>query len=351
VRKLLEGIRRYGLENISTLSKWIGIPVETARYMIWQELPKYNIDVRVSINFSRIGLSRWILEFKPNNKLHTLPIENALKVGGGMMHCSRVVPDNSTFAHIAAPLGEDYKLRNELESLRRTDILDYFSFEEIEWMRHLSFDPTFYDFKQRKWNFDWKDLDKKKEPLLTPMSKNSPFQVDYKDIMILNQLREQVPRTLSKLSKRLKIDQHNLRYHYKNHARVAIQGYYLSLTQKGREYGKQNASLKFLYQIANEKSLIEARTVAVSLPFTTLVWKTERTYGWAVRCPGEYVNGLLSYVNEKFTTIQGKLRLLFVDANSEFSGSIPIQMLDELSNKWQYSPTIALTSVRRVQRT
>jgi DNA-binding Lrp family transcriptional regulator len=350
IRKLLEGIRRYGLENISTLSKWIGIPVETARYMIWQELPKYDIGVGVSVNFARIGLSRWILEFKPKNKMHTQSVENALKSSGGLMHCSREVPDNSSFVHVATPFGEDRKLRDEFENLRHAGILDYYSFEEIEWMRHLSFDPTFYDFKERKWNFEWADLEKNKEPLLTPFSKNGSLQVDYKDIVILNELREQVPRTLSKLSKRLKLDQHNLRYHYKNHARLAIQGYYLKLIRKDGNR-KENTSIKFLYEIENEKSLIEARTVAVSLPFTTLVWKTENTYGWAVRCPGEYVNGLLSYVNKKFTSIQGRLRMLMIDASSEFSGSIPHQLFDDSSGKWNYSPAIALTTARKIQKT
>jgi DNA-binding Lrp family transcriptional regulator len=349
VRKLLEGIRRYGLENISTLSKWIGIPVETARYMLWQELPKYNIHVGVSINFSGIGLSRWVLEFKPKNKVYAQPIENALKNSGGVLHFSRQIPDNSTLALIATPFGEDNKIKDEFENLKRGGMLESYSFEELEWMRHLSFDPTFYDFKQRKWSFDWEELEKDKEPFLTPVSKNSALQVDYKDIMILKELREQVPRTLSRLSKRLKIDQHNLRYHYKNHARLAIQGYYLKVIQKQRG-GEESVSIRFLYEIANEKSLIEARTVAVSLPFTTSVWKTERTYGWAVRCPGEYVNGLLSYVNRKFTTISGRLRMLIVDANSEYSGPIPVSMFDESSGTWNYSPTIAVAATRRTQR-
>ena len=347
IRKLLEGIRRYGLENISTLSKWIGIPVETARYMIWQELPKYNVGVGVSINFARIGLSRWILEFKPQNKMHTQSIENALKNNGGLIRCARRVPDNSSFTQVVTPFRQDQKLKDEFGNLKRAGILESYSFEEVEWMRHLSFDPTFYDFKERKWSFYWEDIEKKKEPLFTPFSKSSSVQVDYKDILILKELREQVPRTLSKLSKRLKLDQHNLRYHYKNHARLAIQGYYLKLLRN--DSGNENASIKFVYQIANEKSLIEARMVAVSIPFTTLVWKTENTYGWAVHCPGEYVNGLLSYVNRKFSSIQGRVRLLMVDAASEFSGPIPHQLFDESSCSWNYSPTIALIAARKVQ--
>lgn len=343
-RKLLEGIRKYGLENVSTLSKWIGIPVETARYMIWKELPKYNIGVGVSINLQKIGLSRWLLEFKPTNKNYTEPIEDALKPCG-LMHATRKVPENSSHSVVATPFGEDGKLREELDSLKHSGILENYSLEEIEWSRYLSFDPTFYDFKTDKWNFKWSDLERRREPLLTPYTKGGPIDADYKDILILRELRENVPRTLSKLSKKVKLDQHNLRYHYKNHAKQAIQGYYLKYAHRGLQNGF--SCLKFIYEIASERALIDARTVAVSIPFTTSILKTEKEHVWTVNCPGDYVGGLLSYVNQKFIEIPGKLRLLMIDAKSIYHGPIPSQMFDEDSGKWHYYPKIALP-LRRI---
>ena len=340
IQKLLEGIRRYGLENVSTLSKWIDIPVETARYMIWEELPKHGIDIGVSIDLRRIGLSRWILTFKPNKKTYTDRIEKALKKGAGLMYMAKQVPYRSSFAILAIPFGEDIKLREQFEELKNKGVIEEYSFEEIEWMRYLSFDPSYYDFKQRKWNFNWAKLENK-EPLLTPYSKSEePLpQIDYKDILILKELREKVPRTLSKLSGTIGLDQHNLRYHYKNHARLVIEGYYLKLFST--ENQDNNVSLKFVYTIENERSLIETRSIAVSLPFTTHVWKTEKTYGWSVRCPGDYVRDLLTYVNERFTNIQGKLELLVIDAKSEFEASLPHDLFDESSGTWHYEPVIA----------
>jgi DNA-binding Lrp family transcriptional regulator len=338
-RKLLEGIRKYGLENVSTLSKWIGIPVETARYMIWSELPKYNVGVGVSINLQKIGLSRWLLEFKPANKSYTELIENALK-SQGLMYSSRIIPENSSHSIVATPFGEDDKLREELEILRDSGVLESYSLDELEWARYLSFDPTFYDFRTESWSFSWSDLERRREPLLTPYSKGGPIDADYKDILILKELRENVPRTLSKLSKKIKLDQHNLRYHYKNHAKQAIQGYYLKYIP--HEDDDSHAIIKFVYEIANERALIEARTVACSIPFTDRIQKTERQYVWNVQCPGEFVSGLLSYVNRKFVEIPGKLRMLMIDNKSIYHGPIPAQLYDENSGKWHYYPKIAL---------
>jgi DNA-binding Lrp family transcriptional regulator len=339
IQKLLEGIRKYGLENVSTLSKWIDIPVETARYMIWEELPKHYIGVGVSINLPRIGLGRWSLEIKPSRKSFANVLESSIQEGSGVMYLARTMPENTSFAFLGIPFGEVFKLEEELRHLKKSNVIESYTLQELEWMRYLSFNPRFYDFKARTWSFNWSDVEKAKEPLLTPYNskeeEGSPA-VDYKDILILKELRQKVPRTLSKLSDTLGLDQHNLRYHYKNHARHAIQGYYLKLL--GDSSGELGASFNFMFEPKSESSLSEARAVALALPFTTYVWKTEKEYCWHVSCPGNYVNGVLRYVNKKFEDISGKLRLAMLDAQSEFVGAIPYQLFNESSGTWSYEP-------------
>ncbi|HZW55101.1 MAG TPA: hypothetical protein VFF30_02330 [Nitrososphaerales archaeon] len=346
IQKLLEGIRRYGLENVSTLSKWIDIPVETARYMIWEELPKHKISVGISVNLPRIGLGRWMVSITPTDKSHADSIETFLRNGAGLMYLARIVPTNSLLGFVGIPFGEHYRLREQLEHLKSASIIENYSLEEVEWSRAVSFNPAFYDFKERTWKFDWKDVEQNKEPLLTPYTKEDQAPiVDYKDLLILRELQLKVPRTLSKLSKKLSLDQHNLRYHYKSHARRAIQGYYLKLLSK--DSNAFQSTLIFVYEVPSEKALVEARTVALSLPFTTRVWKTEREYGWHVSCPGEYTNGVLSYVNEKFAKIPGRLRLLTVDSNTEHVGAIPVELFDEKSGTWKYEPSAPVELLKK----
>lgn len=346
IQRLLDGIRKYGLENVSTLSKWIDIPVETARYMIWEELPKHSIEVGVSINLPRIGLGRWLLEVKPVRKSYADSMEASIKEGTGMMYLARTLPENNSYALMGIPFGEEHKLKEQLDHLEASGVVESYSFQEVEWMRHLSFNPKFYDFNERKWSFDWRDLEKNREPLLTPYTVDDEQlpMIDYKDILILKELRKRVPRTLSKLSETLGLDQHNLRYHYKNHARRAIQGYYLRLVSSMSN--EVRTAFKFVYEPKNESSLIEARSVALSLPFTTRVWKTEKEYSWDVSCPGEYVNGVLSYINKKFEDIPGRLRLVMVDAKTEFYGLIPFELFNESSGTWKYEPKLGTETLK-----
>ena len=346
IHKLLEGIRRYGLENVSTLSKWIDIPVETARYMVWEELPKHCISVGVTVNFPRIGLGRWMLTFTPVEKSYTSGIEEFLRDGAGLMYMGRVMPQNSGFATFGIPFGEHYKLRDQLEHLRNSNILENYTLDELEWNRNVSFNPTFFDFKNRSWKFTWEDVDKAKEPPLSPEIREEQAPVvDYKDILILKELQRSVPRTLSKLSKTIGLDQHNLRYHYKTHVRRAIAGYFLRLVPKGAI--SEQTTMIFIHEFTNEKVFNESRQMALAIPFTQRVWKTERYFCWYVSCPGEHTNAVLRYVNEKFTRMPGRLNVLNIDTTSEYAGLLPHTLFNEEKGSWNYEPKSALSIVRK----
>ncbi len=346
-QKLIDGISRYGLENVSTLSKWVDIPVETARYMIWEELPKHHIVVRITVDLPRIGLGRWMLQVTPTQKAYTDGIDNFIRESAGPLYIGRVLPDNSSVSILGIPFGEQYKLREQMGHLRSSNVIESYSLDEIEWVRNISLNTNAYDFKEKSWNFNWEDLDKNREPPInSEIKEDQAPTVDYKDILILKELEQGVPRTLSKLSKRIGLDQHNLRYHYKSHVKRAIAGYYLRLVPE--DSGKFHSSLLFSFEFSNDKSLAEARSVSLKIPFSQKVWKTERNYCWLTLCPGEFTAGLLRYVNSKFWKISGKLKVSYIDATTEFFGAIPPHTLfDENKGIWKYEPRPAVQLVRK----
>ncbi len=335
-RKLIEGIGRYGLENVSVLSKFADVPVETARYMIWEEFPKHNVRIRLAINFAKIGLGRWLLQITPAQKTFTAAIDSFLKDSAGTVYLGRVIPENSSIALLGIPFGEQYKLREQLAHLRSSNVIDSYSLDEIDWIRGVSFNSTMYDFKKRDWNFAWNDVDKFREPVATlEVGEDHAQSIDYKDILILKELQQSIPRTLSKLSKRIGLDQHNLRYHYKTHVRAAISGYYMRMVPSNPE---NYTTLIFSVELQNDRTLADARAVSLRIPFTHNAWKTERNYFWIARCPGEYSSGMLRYVNEKFLKIQGKVKVSYVDTISESLGTIPYSLFDEDKEAWKYDP-------------
>ena len=337
-RKIIEGINRYGLENVSVLSQYADIPVETARYMIWEELPKHHIKIRLAVDFARIGLGRWILQISPTQKGQADSIESHVKEIAKPLYIGRVIPENTSLCILGIPFGEQYKLREQLAHLRNSNLIESYSLEEIEWSRGVSLNPLMYDFRKRDWSFSWNDVDKVKEPLTTSQSaEDGSIAIDYKDILILKELQQSIPRTLSKLSKRIGLDQHNLRYHYKTHVRGAFAGHFVRLIPTSSEsYG----TIMFSVEVQNDRSLAEARSISLKIPFTQNAWKTERNYFWIARCPGERMSGMLRYINEKFMKISGKIKFAFIDARSEYIGPIPYTLFDEEKGTWKYDPKL-----------
>jgi hypothetical protein len=350
-QRLCSAIEKYGLDNISTLSRYARIPVETARYMVWYELPKRYLFPCVDIDYRRIGLGRLTLLLEASNK-HDMPtIEDYLKKNAGLVFGARVVPNMSYFAILAIPLGEQHKLKLELTQLTESKIIESYAMSEIQWMKYVSFNPKFYDLKQRRWLLEWQDLAlnlrlHRESPLdaYSPEGKRGQREekraaVDLKDLLILKEFQRRVPRSLSKLAHELDLDSHNIRYHYMKHARWAIRGYFLRMAPK--ESTEYQSSLVFCYEHACEEfCLPRARTIAISLPFTTSEWRSKEGYYWTVSCPGECTNTLLRFVSEKFSELPGKLKFFILDSKTEYNDVLPYHLFDGKNNKWKYDPKI-----------
>src|SRR5487761_568811 len=216
IETLLTGIHKYGLENISKLSEHVDIPTETARYMIWKELPAHSIGIGVSIDLSKIGLERWISEIQPRNKGLVDAVESILKDDLGLLYMARTMPAHTQIALFGIPFGEENKLRDQLERLRQMNLLERFTLEKAQQFSEVSFNPSFYDFQKSEWSFRLDDVDRYEmqqsiaSASLASSNKgndkhNYSTSVDYKDLLILKSFQEQMPKRLSDLSNRIGI--------------------------------------------------------------------------------------------------------------------------------------------------
>ncbi len=345
VLELLDVIRTEGLDNVSVLSEKVGIPVESARYMIWHEFPKHFISFDIDVDIEGLGLGTWLIEFTPSRH----GAQSGIFGGAvGITYTARVLPGNSYVAFVAAPFGNHYKLWIELERLVKDGSIQNYSLTEVKAMRNISLNPSFYSFTDRKWNFTWKEVEAhekkigearaKRLPPLKSGRESKAIDVDYRDLLILREFQKRIPKSISKLEKPLEIDQYNIRYHYNQHVRHAILGYRAKvIPEKPREI----SSFLFLLSQLDDDSLAKARCVALSLPFVDYEWKTEKEYGWHVSCPGEYSNELLRHLAQRLAEFKGDLRFLALDSMSEYRGTIPVQSFDEKTQTWNYEPKIS----------
>lgn len=345
--KLVQAISRFGLDNVTILADYSDIPIETARYMIWHELPQHCISVGVDIDFNRIGLTQWMVKIDADRKLDKDVIASFFHDEIGLTSLLSVMLTNSLAMLLAIPENQHYKLERILEYLETSKVIQKYSMDKIEWIRHVSFDPSHYDLQKRKWTFDWKNIELESR---IKQIDNSPIQaaptvngsnspVDHKDLLILRAFQRRVPRSISKLEHIIGSDQHSLRYHYNKHVKSLIRGYYLKVVPQESDY--QNLFL-FVYESQSERDLAQARRIALSLPFTTVEWKTNREYAWLALWPGEYVNAAFGYLDQKITRLPGQLKHFLIDSKTELTQMLPCELFDDEAGMWKYEPKISL---------
>ena len=103
----------------------------------------------------------------------------------------------------------------------------------------------------------------------------------------------------------------------------------------------------FMHEFGNDKAFNEGRSVALSIPFSQRVWKTERYYCWHASCPGEFSNSLLKYVTERFSKVSGKLFVFSIDSETENEGIIPYALFNDRNGVWDYEPKVALSVLKK----
>ncbi|MHB8566082.1 MAG: hypothetical protein ACYC7D_10630 [Nitrososphaerales archaeon] len=343
--KLVEAISQLGLDNVTSLADYAGIPTETARYMIWRELPRHFVSVGVDVNFEAIGLKQWMIRISLGRNLEKDALAGFFHDEIGLTTLISPMISNSITLLVAVPHNQHFKLERILQYLVTSEIIKEYSMKEIEWSRHVSFDPSHYDFQARSWAFDWKNIElesmikktaESENPLKGVPQDESTNKIDQRDLLILRALQRKVPRAISKLTNIIGSDQHSLRYHYNRHVKYLIRGYYLKILPH-ESIDRQNLFF-FVYKPRNVQDFVEARRIALSLPFTTTEWRTDSEYAWLAQWPGEFANSAFKYLDKKFARLAGSLEHFLIDSETELTQLIPCELFDNETRSWKYEP-------------
>ncbi|MBC7092235.1 MAG: AsnC family transcriptional regulator [Nitrososphaeria archaeon] len=220
MKLIVEAIKKYGPKNISAISRATGLPAETIRYRIKNQLKEMGIRFHVSINYLKLGLVRsWLfLDFSLQVTKIVPEILDLLAKRGYLTYYARVIPHGYYIAMPTIPYSALEKYKNFLDELVRLDILKEYRMTDLQYLKHLSLRSEFYDFTTRTWNVPWSKLDyeTKQEP--------SPIQMDYSrvpidkiDLLILKEFQINASQSLTSIAKKINVPEKQVRYHYKTH--------------------------------------------------------------------------------------------------------------------------------------
>ena len=220
MKLIVEAIKKYGPKNISAISRATGLPAETIRYRIKNQLKEMGIRFHVSINYLKLGLVRsWLfLDFSLQVTKIVPEILDLLAKRGYLTYYAKVIPHGYYIAMPTIPYSALEKYKNFLDELVRLDILKEYRMTDLQYLKHLSLRSEFYDFTTRTWNVPWSKLDyeTKREPSSIQMD-YSRVPIDKIDLLILKEFQINASQSLTSIAKKINVPEKQVRYHYKNH--------------------------------------------------------------------------------------------------------------------------------------
>lgn len=220
MKLIVEAVKKYGPKNISAISRTTGLPAETIRYRIKNQLKEMGIRFHVSINYLKLGLVRsWLfLDFSLQVTKIIPEILDLLAKRGYLTYYARVIPHGYYIAIPTIPYSALEKYKNFLDELVRLDILKEYRMTDLQYLKHLSLRSEFYDFTTRTWNIPWSKLDYETKKESTPIQMDySRVPIDKIDLLILKEFQINASQSLTSIAKKINVPEKQVRYHYKKH--------------------------------------------------------------------------------------------------------------------------------------
>jgi len=334
---IVESIKKYGPKNVSEIARETGLPTETVRYRIKNQLRDVGIRYHVSINYLKLGLIRsWILlDFSIQNLKQAPDILDMLSKRGYLTYFARVIPYGFYISITTLPYSAITKYRELLDELVRLDILKEYRMIDLQYLKHVSLRPEFYDFATKTWNVPWSTID-------SDLRKDSkPIQVDYSrapidkiDLLILKELQINASQSLASISKKIDVPEKQVRYHYKSHllGTNIIDGYIVRW--QGDKYHLSNKYILSCFLEFSDLTVSDVpyvHKVLESLPFTWMIaLSVDRMKLIAqISIPIAFYHDTLVYLSNKLNIYKEKYNLYNIDFYNAESYTLPFESYND----------------------
>ncbi len=284
--KLLETIKRVGVQNYSLLARLTGLNAETIRYKIKKHLDKLGLATTINVNYGELGLSMGYLVVRPNGTSGRSWLDKT----SYLVFAGKSMGANKYFCLAAVPFRLKKKYADSLELLKTEGLIEDYEYKELYWVRYPPFRPEYYDFEEHSWKMDWKRFETTLSEIGPSfISVNRESDVDFVDLKILSAMLRDPTMPLAKTAKEISVNPRTVRYHHSEH--VVKNKFILSNNirwvkpfQEGNPGGVMQAVI--LSKKLDEEGMTKVRKFCNSLPFTWLEAGTEdRTYLAVVDIP------------------------------------------------------------------
>ncbi len=337
--KLLETIKRVGVQNYSLLSRLTGLNAETIRYKVNRHLTKLGLSTTIDVNYGQLGLTMGYLTVRPSGNSMKSWVDRMSYV----VFWGKKMGSNRHFCLTAVPFRLKKKYLDSLELLKTEGLLEEYEYKELYWMRYPPFRPEFYDFEERSWKVDWNRFEMTMSeigPSFIDVNRDS--DVDYIDLKILSSMMKDPTMPLAKTAKEISVNPRTVRYHHAEH--VMKNGFILGNNirwvkpfQEGNPSGVMQAVI--LSRKLDEAGMTKVRKFCNALPFTWLEAGTEdRTYMAIVDIPMSDFQTCVQQIEMHLQGAGDSYEVTMLDTTKTRPLAIPEEMFEPKRGWRLYSP-------------
>jgi DNA-binding Lrp family transcriptional regulator len=354
--KLVRAIMQVGPGNFSLLSRLTGIPPETVRYKIKNQLMKKGINVHAIIDATKFGLQRTIVQMKFTEKYHPIakPMLQALHELSYLTYYSGELLTRQFHTIFQIPIRFRTEFTEFLDAMVNFGMLESYSTRPVMWMNYMSLRPEYFDIQRSQWDIDWQGLKLMDDvPKIQPVE-YSNTQFDKPDLLIAAELTSDALSTIADMSRVLGINVKTLQYHFSRHLleRQMISRYVVRWMGDIESTRKHRIIFGRIYSHDLSKNeLDQVRRVVYSLPFTWAETITEnrQLFVSEVFIPVEHLVYVQYFLNNNLGDIASKIELRTIDSSSSMAFTTPTDLYDPVSESWKYELSHNIARLEKLQ--
>ncbi|MDA4113695.1 MAG: winged helix-turn-helix domain-containing protein [Thaumarchaeota archaeon] len=331
--------------NINQISRNIGVYKETVRYW-YRNLLKDGFTVQASPNYEKLGMKRVVMIVEPGELFedHADALMYALGDLCYVVSFAKTLPDGFYTVNASVPVECLSSWTDFMLSLKESGVFRSITSTVLDWVRNVPMKAEMYDFRERKWDFDWSK--RTADPKLTDFVAADREEFDSTDLAIIEQLQLDANIQLTEVAKTLKINPKTLSWHHRAHilGRGLLKGYTMNWIGTGYDLEAEKpvhrkhryTPVEIFADGLDQAERIELMRKVGQLPYTWLEGCGQRSYYAKVVFPNEEFTEALDFLGEVVKLSKRKARCLTIDQAHALWFTLPIKYYEEKRQRWAF---------------
>lgn len=341
---MVQVITESGL-NINQISRTIGVYKETVRYW-YRNLLKDGFTVQTAPNYEKLGMKRVVMIVELGDLFESYA--DALMCALGdlcyVVSFAKTLPDGFYTVNASVPVECLNSWTDFMISLKETGVFKSMTSIVLDWVRNLPMKAEMYDFRERRWDFDWSK--RTDNPLSTDFQAVDREEFDSTDLGIIDQLQLDANIQLTEMAKSLKVNPKTLAWHYRTHVlgRGLLKGYIMNWIGTGYDHETERpvhrkhryTPVEIFADGLEKDERVELMRSVEQLPYAWLEGCGQRSYYAKIVFPNEEFTEALDFLGQVVKLSRRKARCLTIDQAHALWFTLPLQNYEEKRQRWAF---------------